>query len=143
MTASCAAGSPVVAVTGLCRFVIATTPIGAGGEAPSGVVVDDDIAWPGSRCSLASTGNFPGDRVCRAAPQCRRAHARESGLRPGEALEQAAVGLPAALGLALHGAEGQPGSPFGVGEAHGLHELAVDDERRFQGVAALAADPSR
>src|SRR6266496_4629624 len=97
MTASCAAGSPIPAMTRLCRFVIATMPIGAGGEAPSS-------------------------------------------LRPGEALEQAAVGAPAAVGLALHGVEGQPGAAFGVGEAHGLHELSVDDERRFEGDAAGPVD---
>src|SRR6266581_370600 len=92
MTASCAAGSPIPAMTRLCRFVIATTPIGVGGEAPSG-------------------------------------------LRPGEALEQAAVGAPAAVGLALHGVEGQPAAAFGVGKAHGLYELAVDEERRFDDCA--------
>src|SRR5437773_8380354 len=97
MTASCAAGSPIPAMTRLCRFVIATTPIGAGGEAPSGP-------------------------------------------RPGEALEQTAVGAPAAVGLAPHGVEGEPGAAFGVGEAHGLHELAVDEERRVEGDALGPVD---
>src|SRR5712691_2410356 len=97
MTGSYAAGSPIPVMTRSCRFVIATMPIGAGGEAPSG-------------------------------------------LRSGDALEQAAVGAPAAVGLALHGVEGEPGAAFGVGKAHGLHELSVDDERRFEGHAAGPVD---
>src|SRR6266567_2242839 len=97
MTGSYVAGSPIPAMTRLCRFVIATMPIGAGGEAPSG-------------------------------------------LRPGEALEQAPVGAPAAVGLALHGVERQPTAALGVGEAHGLHELTVDEERRFEGDALGPVD---
>src|SRR5712691_12556031 len=97
MTGSYVAGSPIPVMTRSCRFVIATMPIGAGGEAPSG-------------------------------------------LRSGEARELAAVGAPAAVGLALHGVEGQPAAAFGVGKAHGLHELSADEERRFEGDASGPVD---
>src|SRR3954468_21824291 len=52
----------------------------------------------------------------------------------------AAVGLPAAVGLALHRVIRDPGAAGGVGDRHGLHYLLSDHEHAAEADRARTVD---